>query len=210
MTYPGLLVVLTGPSAVGKGAICRALLQQWPQARFSVSLTTRPARPGEVDGVEYFFVSHDEFRRRVEAGELLEFAEVYGQYYGTPRSYVEEMIARGEDVILDIDIIGARQVREHFPQGVFVFVIPPSVEELKKRIEKRGTESEVAIRRRLAEVPEWLNQGLTYDYTVVNDDLTEAIEELKAIIIAERCRVSRRGGALIRQLLEKGVVSANE
>lgn len=210
MTHPGMLVVLTGPSAVGKGAICRSLLKRCHDVRFSVSVTTRPPRPSERDGVEYFFVTHEEFERRAAAGELLEWAEVYGQYYGTPLTYVKEVICGGEDVILDIDISGAKQVRERFPDGLFVFVIPPSIEELANRMKKRGTETEEGVRRRMGEVPEWLQHGLTYQYTIVNDQLSDAVEELQAIITAERCRVSRRGGVLIRALLEKGVLNESE
>lgn len=200
----GLLTIVTGPSAVGKGAICRALLKRQPQVRFSVSLTTRPARPGEANGVEYIFVSHEEFQRQAAAGELLEWAEVYGRWYGTPRSGVEQAIGRGQDIILDIDIQGAAKVRSLYPDALSVFVIPPTIEELGSRMRRRGTESEDGVRRRLGEVPAWLQQGLTYDYVVLNDDLGAAVTDLEAILKAEKCRTSRRGGAQIQSLLTKG------
>ncbi|MBP2020083.1 guanylate kinase [Symbiobacterium terraclitae] len=203
----GLLIVVTGPSAVGKGTICRALLAGNPDIRFSVSCTTRPKRPGEVDGVEYYFISREEFQRRIAAGEFLEWAEVYGNYYGTPRSYVEEVTARGQDVILDIDRVGARAVREHYPDAVSVFVLPPSLEALRQRIAARGTETPEAVARRLAEAPEWIREGLTYDYVIVNDDLNRAVAELRAIITAEKARTARGGALLIQTLLEKGALT---
>ncbi|BAD40324.1 guanylate kinase [Symbiobacterium thermophilum] len=203
----GLLIVVTGPSAVGKGTICRALLAETPGIRFSVSCTTRPKRPGEVDGVEYYFISKEEFERRIAAGEFLEWAEVYGNYYGTPRGYVEEVTAQGQDVILDIDRVGARAVREQYPDAVSVFVIPPSMEALRQRIAARGTESPEAVARRLAEAPEWIREGLTYDYVIVNDDLARAVAELRAIIMAEKARTVRNGAALIETLLEKGALT---
>lgn len=204
--HKGLLTIVTGPSAVGKGAICRSLLQQIPHVRFSVSLTTRPARPGEIDGIEYTFVSREEFLRRVSAGELLEWAEVYGNLYGTPRSGVEAALDRGEDIILDIDIHGAAAVRAAYADSLSVFVIPPDIAELARRMRGRGTETEASVNRRLGEVPHWLEQGLAYDYVIVNDVLERAAGELVAILTAGKCRTSRRGGQQIRNLLERGNV----
>jgi guanylate kinase len=210
MKAKGLLIVVTGPSAVGKGTICRALLQEATGVRFSVSLTTRRPRPGEVNGVEYEFVTHEEFRRRIDAGDVLEYAEVYGNLYGTPRSQVLEAIEQGVDVLLDIDMQGARQVRDRFPAATSVFVIPPSMEELKKRIMARGTEEDAALRRRLEEAPRWIAEGLSYDYVVVNDHIPKAVERLKAVIAAEKARTSQQGGDMIRRLLEKGVVDIDD
>lgn len=200
----GLLLVVTGPSAVGKGTICRTLLKETPDVRFSVSCTTRPARPGETDGVEYFFLTHEEFRRRIAAGELLEWAEVYGNYYGTPRQYVDEITDAGMDVILDIDMVGARAVREQYPGAVSIFVIPPSMEALRQRIMGRGTETPEAVQRRLDEAPKWIREGLTYDYVIINDSLEKAVAHLRSVIMAEKSRTVRQGGALIQRLLEKG------
>lgn len=204
MATPGLLVVVTGPSAVGKGAIVKALLDRAPEVRFSVSMTTRPMRPGETNGVEYWFVSKTEFREKIERGEMLEWAEVYGNnYYGTPRAPVEAALVKGYAFILDIDLNGANNVRTAFPDAVTVFVLPPSMQELKTRMGKRGSESEEAVQRRLTEAPLWIEQGLTYDYVLVNDDLGRCVEQLHSIITAEQCRTRRRGD-LIRRLLAKG------
>lgn len=200
----GLLIVVTGPSAVGKGTICDALRQDAPDVRWSVSCTTRPARPHEIDGREYFFISHEEFQRRIQAGELLEWAQVYQNWYGTPRQYVDQMIDAGYDMILDIDMQGARRVREMYPGSVFVFVIPPSMEALRQRIMGRGTETEESVQIRLQQAPKWIEEGLQYDYVIVNDALDSAVGHLRAIIEAEKSRTTRRGGAMIRQLLEKG------
>lgn len=204
----GLLIVVTGPSAVGKGTICRALLAEAPHIRFSVSCTTRPIRPGETDGVEYFFLTREEFQQKIEANELLEWAEVYGNYYGTPLASVEEVTDQGHDMILDIDRIGAKAVRERYPGAVSVFVIPPSMEALAARIAARGTESPEAVQRRLAEAPEWIREGLTYDYVIVNDDLSRAVQQLKAVVMAEKARTVRGGAALIQTLLEKGALES--
>lgn len=206
----GLLIVVTGPSAVGKGTICHALRQETPNLHWSVSCTTRKQRPGEVHGKDYFFIDEAEFRRRIEAGELLEWAQVYSNYYGTPRQYVDEMIENGHDIILDIDMQGARRVRDMYPGSVFVFVIPPSMEALRQRIIGRGTESDEAVRLRLEQAPKWIEEGLQYDYVIVNDDLQEAVRHLRTVIEAEKSRTTRRGGALIRQLLEKGVLEGND
>lgn len=206
----GLLIVVTGPSAVGKGTICRALLQEAPDIRFSVSLTTRKPRPGEIHGVEYYFCTHEEFRAQVERGDLLEWAEVYGNYYGTPRRYVEEVTDVGQNVILDIDMVGARSVREQYPGAVSVFVLPPSMAALRQRIMGRGTESDEAVDRRLKEAPTWIEEGLNYDYVIVNDDLHTAVQSLRAIVDAERSRTVRQGGQLIRRLLEKGELTADD
>jgi guanylate kinase len=206
----GLLIVVTGPSAVGKGTICQALRQETPNLHFSVSCTTRAMRPGEADGREYFFVSEAEFQRRIEAGELLEWAKVYANFYGTPRQYVDEMIEAGHDMILDIDMQGARRVRDMYPGSVFVFVVPPSLEALQQRIRARGTESEEAVQLRLQQAPKWIEEGLQYDYIIVNDDLSTAVRHLRTIIEAEKSRTTRQGGALIRQLLEKGVLERND
>lgn len=200
----GMIIVVTGPSAVGKGTICDALQQEAPDVKFSVSCTTRSKRPHETHGVEYFFVARDKFQQMITQGELLEWAEVYGNFYGTPRHYVDEVIAAGNDIILDIDMEGARRVRDLYPGSVFVFVIPPSMEALRRRIMGRGTESEEQLQRRLAAAPQWIEEGLTYDYVIVNDDLQSAVAHLRAIIQAEKSRTIRRGGALIRRLLEKG------
>ncbi|NPV27711.1 MAG: guanylate kinase [Firmicutes bacterium] len=188
----GILLVLSGPSGAGKGTLCKALLQKCPELTYSISVTTRSPRPGENHGVNYFFLSTAEFQDMAERGELLEWAQVYDHYYGTPRKFVEETLASGRDIILEIDIQGARQIKEKFPAGVFVFVMPPSLEELAVRIVKRGADSEEEIRKRLSCASDELSHVTDYDYVVLNDEVTRAVEKLKAILIAERCRVSRQ------------------
>lgn len=204
----GLLIVVTGPSAVGKGTICQALLAENPTIQFSVSCTTRKPRPGEVNGVEYFFLSHEEFKSKIAAGEFLEWAEVYGNYYGTLKSYVDDVRASGKDIILDIDRVGARSVRETYPDAVWIYVIPPSMEALRQRISARGGDSPEAVSRRLAEAPKWIEEGLTYDYVIINDDLHRAVNQLRSIVEAERIKMDRYGADLIRTLLTYGEVEA--
>lgn len=189
--WPGLLIVISGPSGTGKGTICQELLRQQPQLEYSISATTRLPRPGEVHGVNYFFVSRQEFFRMVQAQEMLEWAEVYGNYYGTPRFFVESQIKKGRDIILEIDTQGAKQVKEKFPQGVFIFIVPPSMAELNRRIVKRGTDSAAVISRRLASARGELACAANYDYIVVNEDLHTAVATIKAIITAEKCRAVR-------------------
>lgn len=187
----GLLLVLSGPSGVGKGTLCTRLRSSSPELVYSVSATTRTPREGEVDGVNYFFKSHDEFLAMIEAGELLEWAEYVGNYYGTPKSFVQETIDRGKDIILEIDVQGAMQVKERFPEAIFIFVLPPSLEELRSRIENRGTETENSIRSRMAAAAEELKLMEHYDYAVVNDVLETACSRVQSIISAEHCKRER-------------------
>lgn len=187
----GLLVVLSGPSGVGKGTVCSFLRSEFPKLNYSISATTRKCRPGEIDGVNYYFLSREEFLARREIGEFLEWAEVYGNFYGTPRSAVEKSLSEGKDVILEIDIQGALKVKEIFPEGVFIFLLPPSKEELERRIKGRAADSAETIRRRLACVDEELASIASYQYVVVNSRIEEAAAQIMAIITAEKCRVSR-------------------
>lgn len=187
----GVLIVLSGPSGAGKNTLLNAVLPRIPDLRYSVSVTTRPPRPGEVEGVNYFFVDNAEFDRMVESNELLEWAEFCGNRYGTPRRFVEEALSRGESVITDLDIQGARQIKSTYPDGVFVFLLPPSMAELRKRLTRRGTEGDEAISRRLETATEELRAIVDYDYWVVNDSLEAATADLEAIIRAERQRVTR-------------------
>jgi guanylate kinase len=189
---PGLLLVLSGPSGAGKGTLCRALIKDIPQLSFSISATTRAPRCGEIDGKDYYFISHQSFQEMLAGDELLEWAEVYGNYYGTPKKAVLEALALGKDIILEIDIQGALKIKSIYPQAVFVFIIPPSLQELEKRITDRGKDSEEAIRHRLSCAEDELHYVSEYDYVVVNDQLPRALEKLQAIIIAEKCRPQRR------------------
>ncbi|TDX46749.1 guanylate kinase [Orenia marismortui] len=185
----GNLIILSGPSAVGKGTVLRALLKDYDDICYSVSATTRQPRQGELDGKDYFFMSLNKFKKLIKEDEFIEWAEVHNNYYGTPRSYVEETLATGKDVILEIDIQGAKQVKESFDEGIFVFLAPPSLEELKSRINKRGTETQEAINTRMKNATKEIEEINKYDYLIINDKVASAVDKLKSIIIAERCKL---------------------
>jgi len=191
MMSKGLLIVLSGPSGVGKGTVCTALRNCNADIVYSVSATTRSPRDGERDGINYFYKSKDQFRHMIEHYELLEWAEYVGNYYGTPRSFVNETIHNGKDIILEIEVQGALQVKERFPQGVFIFLLPPSLEELKYRITNRGTESEETIRDRMTVAIAELGLLEQYDYAVVNDEIESACDKIQAIITAEHSKRER-------------------
>ncbi|WP_315077172.1 guanylate kinase [uncultured Clostridium sp.] len=187
----GLLIVISGPSGAGKGTICKELLEKNDNLLLSVSATTRSPRNGEVDGVNYHFLSKDDFITRIEKNDFLEHAEVYGNYYGTPKSNVDKMLDSGRDVILEIDIQGALKVKENTEEGVFIFILPPSMEELKQRIIKRGSETPESLMKRFKSAYKEINFVSKYNYAVVNDEVNVAVEKLEAIILAEKCRVDR-------------------
>ena len=191
MAQQGVLIVLSGPSGAGKGTICKELLRRCPRLHYSISATTRPPRPGETDGVNYWFVGAAAFQAMIEGDELLEWAEVYGNRYGTPRRTVADMLAEGKDVVLEIDIQGALQVKRNFPEGIYIYLIPPSIEELSLRIHKRGTDSPEVISKRLSCVRAELAHASQYDYIVLNDVLEEAVGKVMAIVAAEKCRIDR-------------------
>ena len=185
----GKLFVVSGPSGVGKGTIVKRILEVTGM-QLSVSMTTRAPRDGEVDGESYFFVSHEEFQRVVDEDGFLEYAEVYGNRYGTPRKQTEERLNAGIDVMLDIDIQGALNVKRLCPDGVFIFILPPSIEELRNRIVHRGSETEESIKLRVGSAIDELKHAREYDYCVVNEDLEEAIETVKSIWRAEHSKFS--------------------
>lgn len=181
-SFSGQLTVLTGPSGVGKGTLVRTLLARHPELWLSISATTRAPRAGEVEGVQYFFLSPERFARQVEAGGFLEWASFAGHSYGTPRAAVEEKLATGRPVLLEIEVEGARQVRRSFPAGRQIFVAPPSFPELERRIRGRGTDAEDAILRRLARARQELEAATEFDAVLVNDDLEVAGQELERLM----------------------------
>ncbi len=189
---PGLLLVMSAPSGAGKSTLTRRLLDEVGDCVLSVSATTRAPRAGEVDGVHYHFITHESFEARVRDGEFIEHARVHANYYGTPRANVTEQVRAGKVVLLDIDVQGAAQVRERWPDPVLVFVAPPSVEVLEARLRGRGTESEEQIALRLANAHTEMARMGEFDYVIVNDDLDAAYRELLSVIAAARARTSRR------------------
>jgi guanylate kinase len=187
----GILFVVSGPSGAGKGTVCRALTERLPKIHLSVSATTRPARSGEIDQVHYYFVSRTDFQDRISRGEMLEWADVYGDYYGTPREPVDRILDQGQDVILEIDVQGALQVRGRMPEAVLLFLSPPSFAELERRLRNRGTDTEEKIEKRLNWAHRELNSFPSYDYVVINDRVEAAVEKIMAVMVAERCRTKR-------------------
>ena len=192
MTERGLLIVFSGPSGVGKGTVRQEVFST-PDHKFeySVSMTTRQKRPGEVDGVDYFFRTREEFEELIKNGQMLEYAEYVGNYYGTPLTYVNETLDKGIDVFLEIEVQGALQVKKKVPDGVFIFLTPPDLDELKDRLVGRGTDSEEVIRQRIERAKEEIALMREYDYAVVNDEVPLAAERVKRIIEAEHFRVDR-------------------
>ncbi|MFW5992241.1 MAG: guanylate kinase [Halanaerobiaceae bacterium] len=185
----GNLIVLSGPSGVGKGTVLKRFLKEYRDVEYSVSATTRAKREGEIEGKDYFFLTEDRFFQMVEQDMFIEWAEVHNNYYGTPRNYVENILQEGKDIILEIDIQGARQVQKTYPEAIFVFLLPPSLKELEKRLDKRGTENDQNRAVRLENARKELKELRNYNYKVVNDKINEAVKKLKAIIIAEQCRI---------------------
>ena len=188
MSEKGKLLVISGPSGAGKSTVVFKAIEGREDICFSTSVTTRSPRPGEVDGREYFFVNFERFREMVENDELLEHAEYVANRYGTPRAYVEQRMAEGMNVLLDIEVQGARQVRKKMPEAVLIFIAPPSIEELERRLRGRGTDTEAAIEGRLIRARQEFQEADFYDYLIVNDDVEKAASKLNAIIEAEHCR----------------------
>ena len=192
MTKRGLLIVLSGPSGVGKGTVRAAIFSKGEQKFvYSISATTRKPRTGETDGVDYFFKTREEFEQMIQNKQLLEYAEYVGNYYGTPLEYVENTLATGKDVFLEIDVQGAIQVRELMPDGVFIFLTPPDLNELESRIVNRGTDSDEVIAKRMKTAREELELMKYYDYSVVNDTVNNAVQKIEAIIQTEHLRIIR-------------------
>jgi guanylate kinase len=187
----GLLIVLSGASGTGKGTICKELLRREPNIAYSISATTRPPRMGEQDGREYYFCTRETFETMIADGAFLEYADVYGNYYGTPLRPIEERRAAGEDILLEIDTQGALRVMERCPDGTFIFLLPPSLAELRRRITGRGTETEEDLAVRLAAARDEIRLGMRYRYAVLNDTVAEATTRVQTILAAERFRADR-------------------
>jgi guanylate kinase len=192
MSAAGRIFVVSGPSGSGKSTLIRELRQKVPGLGYSISHTSRPPRGQEKNGVEYHFVSKESFQKMVENGEFVEWAEVYQDLYGTSVSGLRSQITMGLDVIMDIDVQGARNIKDHFKDAILIYVLPPSLEILEKRLRERGTDDEKAIRTRLKKAGKEIKNCVSYDYLLFNDQLDQTVEELKSILIAERCRKSVR------------------
>lgn len=204
----GLLVVVSGPSGAGKGTICQALLEKAGNLAYSVSATTRRPREGEVEGESYYFLTVAAFEEMIGNDALLEWAKVYGNYYGTPLKKIEEKLAAGEDILLEIDTQGAMKVQEKFPDGVYIFILPPSLAELERRIRGRDTETEEVLGKRLGAAVDEIKAGRRYKYVVMNDEVGNAVGTILGILAAERHLVSRSGELFDR--IEKGRDDSHE
>ncbi len=187
----GMLIVVSAPSGAGKTSLCLEIRKLIPDLAYSISYTTRPPRLGEVEGRDFFFVKEPVFRQMAERGEFAEWASVHGNLYGTSARFLEQALGRGEDILLDIDTQGARQLRARYPEGVYVFVVTPSIKELEQRLLERKSDAPQEIARRLGRAREEITAWREYDYLIVNQDLDEAVQQLSAIVMAERARTTR-------------------
>lgn len=199
----GLLIVLSGPSGVGKGTVRKALFEdEETNFKYSISMTTRDKREGEVDGVDYFFKSREEFEQLIEQDKFIEYAEYVGNYYGTPVDFVRQTMEQGHDVFLEIEVEGAKQVRDKFPEALFIFLAPPSIEQLESRLVGRGTDSKEIIEHRISEAKRELTLMNLYDFVVVNDSIEEAKRKIRCIVEANHLRRSKVERHLRKLLLE--------
>lgn len=198
MAEKGLVIVLSAPSGTGKSSICRRLLAACPDVEFSVSYTSRTPRPNEINGKDYHFISREDFQQRIDQGEFVEWVENYGHFYGTSGKAMKEVLGRGKDLLLDVEPRGAKKIKKKFADGIFVFVLPPSLDELLNRLKKRGHESPEAIQTRFNQAERELKEVMWYDYAIFNDDLETAIKQMIAIYRAEKCKISRLHGKIDR------------
>lgn len=198
----GLLIVVSGPSGAGKGTICDAMRRDFPEIGYSISMTTRPPRPGEIDGVNYRFTDNAHFEALLAADAFLEYAKVYDHYYGTPKDFVFRRLDEGRHVMLEIDIQGAMQVQEKYPEAVLIFILPPSLAVLEQRLRDRRTDSDEVICKRLAKARGELDWIRRYDYVIINDDLQRAVCQADAILTAE-CRKTSRNDNTITAVLKQ-------
>lgn len=201
MNNPGLLIVFSGPSGSGKDTLLKALCGKSRKISLSISATTRAPREGEVDGTDYYFITQQNFEQKIAENDMLEYAEYCGNYYGTPRTPIENWMRQGKDVILEIEVQGGAQVRKKCPDAVSIFILPPSIEELENRLRRRGTESEEAIQKRLAAARQEIGSAEQYDYVVVNDKLETAVRDIRRIIKSEKMK-SKRNINLINEVLQ--------
>lgn len=188
----GSLIIISGTTCAGKGTVIKKLLERNKNMVLSLSYTSRPIRKGEVDGIDYKFISHEEFERKIKNEDFLEYAKVrYGEYFGTPKENIENLLEAGKDVILEIDVQGAKQIKKKLPETILIFIMAPSMEEIKRRIKARGAETAEQIVDRFQTAYREINEVNKYNYVVVNDNLEEAIQKVEAILISEKCRVDR-------------------
>ena len=188
----GELIIISGTTCAGKGTVVKKLVEKNPNLKVSISYTSREKRDGEIEGKDYYFVSSEEFERKIQDGDFLEYAKVqYGKYYGTPKKEVHDLLEQGFDVILEIDVQGAQQIKEMFPQTILIFIMAPSMSEVKRRIKARGKETKEQILERFKVAYNELNEIPKYNYVVVNDNLEEAVSNAEAIVLSEICRVDR-------------------
>ena len=187
----GLFIVVSAPSGAGKSSICQGLMKAYPEIKFSVSYTSRSPRPNEVNGKDYYFISRGEFQERINKGDFIEWVENYGHLYGSARSFMEDFVRDGGDLLLDIEPRGAKRIKQEFKGGIYVFVLPPSRADLLKRLEKRGHETDEVIQKRFEQAESELKEISWYDYVIINKDLETAVNQLISIYIAEKCKRRR-------------------
>lgn len=198
----GIVILISGPSGVGKGTVVKEILRDRDKYALSISATTRKKRDGEIDGVSYFFITKEEFTNRIEQGLMLEYAEYCGNFYGTPKAYVDETVNKGKNIILEIEVQGAENVKKIMPEAVSIFVMPPDMNALERRLRSRGTEDEETVRKRLDTAAVEMEKAVCYDYIVVNDRLEDCINDIKSIISAESHRNINMVN-FVKEVLEK-------